>query len=118
MNTNNTDDTNMTIDTIDTMEEVNLENFENIQSDTELFNEVMTGIFLKGPYFEKSIELLSTGTIDINHHDNQLFRELNVGRLGTTDTLKIFKILIDKYNYVMSVRDITQIMYYRELYKQ
>jgi hypothetical protein len=84
---------------------MNTNDFVKIQ-DSDLFNEVMIGIFLRGSSLEKSLELLDSGFIDIYSKDKQLIRELNRGRLELKDTLRVYKILVDKYDYVITSENI------------
>lgn len=46
--------------------------------------------------------------------DNQLLRELRCGRLSLSDSLRVYKELIRRFGYVMTVADINRLQYMYE----
>jgi hypothetical protein len=79
----------------------------------KLFTEMMRYLFLSNSPtgdadFNNALSLLNNKDVNIHDEDEQLFRELYVGRFTPKRTLAIYDALI-KRNYVMTSRDITNI---------
>jgi len=77
------------------------------------FQEFMHNFYLSAldsKYMDKVIDTLSDIRFDYRENNNQLFNELNVGRLNTRDTLIIYKTLVEKRNYVMTTYDLNHLI--------
>ncbi len=61
---------------------------------------------------QKLVNILSDPTVDFTQEDNQLFRELHVGRLNTQNSLAVYKTLVEKRNYIMTAKDLSQLLFH------
>lgn len=58
---------------------------------------------------------LDDPTFDYTQFDSQLFRELHCGRLTVTDTLRIYKKLVEKHNYSVTAKDLSNLIHFTDL---
>ena len=84
-----------------------------------LWQDLMICFFFLEKYPEytrqRLADMLSDETIDYTQEDNQLFRELHVGRLNMSQTLFVYKTLVEKRNYVMTTKDLERLSYFNDL---
>jgi len=69
-----------------------------------LFQQFMICVYTD-KQLDRLVNILSDETFDYTQNDNQFLRELHCGRLDFQTTLEIYSILIEKRNYIMTVKD-------------
>jgi hypothetical protein len=62
------------------------------------------------------LERLADPTLDYRQFDNQLFNELHCCRLTVADSMRVYKVLVEKHNYVMTAKDLEKLIFYTDLY--
>lgn len=77
------------------------------------FQECMMSLFLYN--IDDLLERLADPTLDYRQFNNQLFRELHSGRLPAIDTMRVYKVLIEKHNYVMTTKDLERLIFYTNM---
>lgn len=71
-----------------------------------LFQQFMANIYLGGTdHLQFIINTISEDSFDYTQNDNQIMRELHCGRMDFYSTLKIYSILVEKRNYIMTPTD-------------
>ncbi len=74
----------------------------------------MIAIFLHK--VDDALAILDDPELDYTQFNNQLLGELRCGRLTVFDTLRVYEKLVEKHNYVMTPKDLQQLVYYFQLY--
>ncbi len=58
---------------------------------------------------------LDDSTLDYDQNDSQLLRELWCGRLTGTDTLRVYKKLVEKHNYILTTKDLDKLIHHQTI---